>query len=158
MNRWAKIQMAIAAAGVLGFAAVGAHGLATGGDPDLLPLHTQSALLATLLIVLSQSWVAIYALVSARLLEAREAGPRRRLLAAAGLALAAVVGNFLVGGRLFTTHAPGWIHGVAAGSALAILILALVVEAIELGRHQRAAEALEQEERGARRVLDSARS
>jgi hypothetical protein len=157
MNRWARIQVSIGAAGVLGFVATGAHGLLAGRDPDLLALHTQCALVVTLLLVLSQSWVAIYALASARRLESLGASGRR-LLPSAALALAAALGNFLVGGRLFATHAPGWIHGAVAGGALGVLIVALALEARELGRHQRAAEDLASAPAGGARVLDSRRS
>jgi hypothetical protein len=158
MNRWARIQTGIAGAGTLAFAAAGAHGWATRFDAAGLPLHAQVSLLATLALVLSHTWIALFALACRRRLAAAPGlrAAESRMIAAAVLALGAAVAHFAIAGRLFAAHTTGRIHLVSAITTLAILAAALVVEARALGRHQREASALGDDAAGAPRVLDSA--
>jgi hypothetical protein len=147
MNEWAKVQYAIATVGTLAFGAVGLHGFRVAGDPDLLPLHTQLALAATLTLVLGHGWMILFTAASERRLR-RQAGSgaaaralvrvRNRVGSAAGLALAVSLGHFALGGRLFATQVPGWIHGATALAAALLQVGALAVEARQLGRHQQA--------------------
>jgi hypothetical protein len=151
MNGWAKVQYAIATAGTLAFGAVGLHGFRVAGDLELLPLHTQLALAATLALLLGHGWMILFTVTSElRLRRLAGAGEAALALArvrnlvgvAAGLALAVSLGHFALGGRLFATQVPGWIHGATALAAALLQVVALAVEARQLGRHQRAVASL----------------
>jgi amino acid transporter len=164
MNRWARIQFGIATLGTLGFAAVGVQGLTDGTNRQLLTLHTQAALATTLALVFAHGWIAIFVLAFRR--RARDlsgaagelAAADRGLLAAAAAALAAVVTHFVLAGLMFATRAPAVLHGGIAAATLAVLIVALAVEARLLARHQRGVEALAALPEPSARVLDSAGS
>lgn len=147
MNGWARIQHLIAATGTLGFLATGLLGFRVAGDADLLPLHTQLGLASILAIVLGQGWMVLFTRASASRLRALGvsgeasgalARARRRVGASGGAAVAASLLHFGVAGRLYTTQAPGWIHGATALAALLLQLTALELERRELGRHQRA--------------------
>jgi hypothetical protein len=168
MNGWAKVQFAIAALATAGFAAVGGHGFRVAADAALFALHTQLALVATLALVLSQGWMALFAIGSERRLRAllapgatarvELARVRDRVAGVALAALGATLVHFALAGRLFASQAPRWIHACAALAALAVQCLALAVEARELARHQRLVAGLSEAPASSDRVLNTAGS
>lgn len=168
MNGWAKVQFSIAALATLGFLAVGGHGLLVRGEPELFALHAQLALSVTLALVLGQAWMALFVIASERRLRpllaaaapaARDLVRIRDRVAGAALgALGATLVHFAMAGRLFASRSSPWIHGGAALVALLAQVLALALEARELGRHQRLVTGLGAAPKADDRVLDSARS
>jgi amino acid transporter len=164
MNRWAKIQIALAGIGTLLFFVAGWQGFAVPGRPENFPLHTQLGLVATLTILLGFLWVVVYLLASGRLLRTRAGlAPEalrqvrrasRGALLGALVAAVATVAHFFLAGRLFgSSRAAHWHLWSAIVTAL-LLVLALVLAGRGLTRHQR----LLVPRKAGGRVLDSAGS
>lgn len=160
MNHWARIQLAIVAAGTLLFLAAGLQGLAGEVARAGFPLHTRLGLVATLLIVLGETWIVVYLAACRRRLRAagltaedeRALGRSARGTAAVAAAAAmAALAHLIWAGRGFSEGAPASRHGLFALATAVLLLASIVVAARGLGRHQRLAERF----RAARRVLDS---
>ncbi len=160
MNHWARIQLGIVTAGTLLFLATGLQGLAVDGGQAGFPLHTRLGLVATLLIVLGETWIVVYLAACARRLpatgltaeEARALGRSARgTSAVAGAAAAAALAHLIWAGRGFSGGAPASRHGLFALATALLLLGSILVAARGLGRHQRLAESF----RADRRVLDS---
>lgn len=143
MNRWARIQLGIGALGIGSFAAVGLHGLLSPASDEMVALHAQLALLATLLVVLSFSWVAIFLVACERGLRRLAAGPseaawtsaRRRTVGWTVAGQVVLVGHFAAAGSLYVMRIPGWFHGASAAVTLALLVVAWLLAARNLSRH-----------------------
>lgn len=164
MNRWARIQLGIAALGAVLFLITFRQGLAVAAQPTSFPLHTQLALVATFLALLGWLWVIVYLLVSRRWLvtkgrldptQARSVDRAARVaLLTAALAAASTAAHVLLAGRLFTRPGSGGIHLASAAVTGGIQLVALVSCTLGLSRHQR----LLERQKSTDRVLDSAGS
>lgn len=152
MNRWARIVVAMAAVATAGWIAAGVLGFRVADDGTLAD-HTLISFAALLLLLLSQTWVAAFALASERLALRRV--DRRRAEAAtmvrsgriaalwAGVAIVAALAQFTVSNALYPGRLEPRAHTVAGAAAALAIVLALAVEVRALRRHGRAAAALD---------------
>ena len=153
MNRWSRIVLALRALALLGWLGTGARGFRVADDSTLVG-HTLVGFVALLAILLTQSWIAVFALVSTRLVRRRAEAGRAELLRSLGrarttavvaalLASGAALVQFTVSNALYPGRLVARTHLWAAlGSAL-VVALALAVEAAALARHGRAIGALD---------------
>jgi hypothetical protein len=139
MGRSLWILGALATAGVAVTAALG-YGLHSPADPGM-PRHVIAALASSLLLMLSQCWILLYLLGTGKVIRdaVREGGLdpaplvrlrrlRRVCYPAILLAMALVMGTFLVGGAVAGKGAPPWVHHALFWAALAVQAGALWIE------------------------------
>jgi hypothetical protein len=139
MGRSLWILGVLATAGVAVTAAFG-YGLHSPADPGM-PRHVIAALASTLLLMLSQCWILLYLLGTGKVIRdaVREGGLdpaplvrsrrlRRVCYPAILLAIALVLGTFLVGGEVAAKGAPPWIHQTLFWAAVAVQAGALGIE------------------------------
>lgn len=121
-------------------------------DRAVLVQHAMLGAGACLLLVLSQTWFALYLLGSGRALcraAGETAGPapewlatataaRRRVLPWCFAVPISALAVFLLGGAVFTGLVAGRSHGLAFGASLLLQVVALGIEGRELRRHERA--------------------
>jgi hypothetical protein len=152
VNRWSRIVLALGWLAFLGWLATGALGFRVVDDGTLVE-HTLLGFVALLALVLTQSWIAVFALVSLRLVRRRGAGERPELRALARARTGAVVGalaavaaataQFTVSNALYPGRLAARSHLAAAIASAVVVLVALLVEAWALRRHGRAIESLE---------------
>jgi hypothetical protein len=158
VNRWAKIVWTMSAAAAVGWIGAGALGYRV-EDQRTLALHTLASFVALLALLLTQVWMAVFALAS-RTLVARATGGRDRALASAArwlllaslFAIGAATAQFTISNALFPAKLRAKSHAQAAAASIVVVFAALVVEARALRGHGRTIEEIE------RCVLDSAPS
>jgi hypothetical protein len=112
--------------------------------------------LALLALILCHSWIALFSLVSRRLLSRAGAEVDRRLTASIGVAaaaaLAAIVAalaQFTVANALFPARLEAHRHAIAGGVSVLVLVVALVFEGRALARHGASVRELEASARSA---------
>ena len=146
MNRWARIVLALAALATLAWAGAGEMGRSVVDDATLAQ-HTLASFLVLLALVLTHGWVAVFSLVSNRLVgrrvaldaEARRdlAGARRVACVAACVAVAAALAQFLVSNALYPARLVARPHAMLGWATTAALVLAWLAELRALTRHGR---------------------
>jgi hypothetical protein len=151
MNRWSRIVLGLAALAAAAWLATGALGFRVADDRTLAE-HTLLGFVALLGLVLTQSWIAVFALVSGRLIGRRTGGARpelielaragRRATAAGVAAVVAATAQFTLSNALYPGRLDARSHLAAAIASAVVVALALVVETRALARHGRAAAAL----------------
>jgi len=130
---------ALATAGIAVTAAFG-YGLSSPADPGM-PRHVIAALASSLLLMLSQCWILLYLLGTGKVIRdaVREGGLdpeplgrlrrlRRLCYPAILLAMALVMGTFLMGGVVAAKGAPPWVHHALFWAAIAVQAAALWIE------------------------------
>lgn len=147
MNRWARIVLAMSALATLAWAGAGFAGRSVVDDPTLAR-HTLLSFLVLLALVLTHGWVAVFAVVSGRLLRRRLTPPAqiaRRLararwlaVAAATLAVAAALGLFVISNALYPARLQARPHGLLGWASVAALVVAWLAERHALTRQERA--------------------
>jgi len=152
VNRWARIVLTLAALATLAWIGAGAMGWSV-VDDSTLARHTLVSFLVLLALVLTHGWVALFVVVSSRLvgrratidLEARRqlALARRASLVAAIAAVAAALALFLLSNALYPTRLLARPHALAAAAATAVLVVAWIAELRALKRHGRALSTVE---------------
>ncbi len=152
MNRWSRIVLALAAVATLSWLYAGATGFRVNDDQSLA-LHTLISFAALLALVLTHTWVAVFVVVSERLIRRRGgcadselralAQARRRGLSGALASVGLAVSMFALSNALIPGHLDRRNHLVMAVIACLAVVGALLLEAQALSLHGRATRALE---------------
>lgn len=129
MNRWSRIVLGIAAAGLLAWAATGVQGRLAGASREALAWHTLAGFGATLLLLLANAWVVIFLTACERGLRRRAsveasrlaplAGARRGVAAVTALAVGATLAQIALSSRFYPGLLPAWVHLALAATSLA---------------------------------------
>jgi hypothetical protein len=148
MGRSLLIVGALGTAGLVAAAALG-YGLSSPGDPGM-PTHIIAALVASLLLMFSHSWILLYLLGTGKVIRdaVREGGLDPAPLAAARrlrrvcypcllAAAALVLATFLVGGAVAGKGVPPWVHHLLFWAAALGQGIALWVEWRSLDANER---------------------
>jgi hypothetical protein len=152
MNRWARIVVTLAGLAWAGWLLAGTIGFRVIDDGTLAD-HTLISFVALLGLVLTQAWVAAFALAAERLALPRADRDRAEAAAmvrsgrrAAGWALVATLAalaQFTVSNALYPGRLGARGHAAAGTAAALVILVAMILEARALGRHGRAAAALD---------------
>ena len=128
MNRWSRIVLGIAVAGLAGWIATGFQGRLVGAEREALALHTLAAFASTLALILADAWIVIFLVACERSLRRAghgAGGPlghlalvRNRVTILAIAAAAATLAQVMLSGRYFPGRLPGWSHVALACVAL----------------------------------------
>ncbi|MEO6196370.1 MAG: hypothetical protein ABIS20_25405 [Thermoanaerobaculia bacterium] len=132
----------VGALGTIGVAVAGGLGYGLSSPADAgMPTHIIAALVASLLVMFSHSWLLLYLLGTGRVIRdtVREGGLAPALLAESRrlrrvcytcllAAAALVMATFLVGGAVAGKGAAPWVHHLLAWVAVAVQGLALWIE------------------------------
>ncbi|MEO7793238.1 MAG: hypothetical protein ABIV06_00580 [Thermoanaerobaculia bacterium] len=141
MNRFARIMQFLGWTGSALLAAVWAQGFRVQDGVPELARHSTLALVAALLCVLPRFWTIAYLYLAARgrarihdkqgsgdAAGRKAARVRRQALAASALALVGLSGSFALAGALLLRHTSPISHAAAGALAVALQVVALVLE------------------------------
>jgi hypothetical protein len=141
MNRFAKIMQVIGWVGVVLLTIVWGQGFMVHDNQPQLARHSTLALAAALLCVLPRFWTIAYLPLAARARRnerrrsavesaGREtsAAHRRRALIAAAVAIVGLSGSFALAGAILLRRVPALAHGIAGVVAIALQLVALMLE------------------------------
>jgi hypothetical protein len=140
MNRFASIMQVIGWVGVVLLTIVWGQGFMVHDDHPQLARHSTLALAAALLCVLPRFWTIAYLPLAARARKAERrrvdasvpaepsASHRRRALIAAAVAILGLSGSFALAGAILLRRVPALAHGIAGVVAIALQLVALMLE------------------------------
>jgi hypothetical protein len=152
VNRWARIVLALSAFATLAWIGAGATGWRV-VDDSTLARHTLVSFLVLLALVMTHGWVALFVVVSSRLVRRRATIPGEALrqlalarfvsLIAAVAAVVAALALFVMSNALYPARLAARPHALAAAAATAVLVAAWIAELRALDRHGRALSTVE---------------
>ncbi len=148
MGRSLLVVGALGTAGIAVTAALG-YGLSSPADAGM-PTHVIAALVSSLTLMFSHSWILLYLLGTGRVIRGavREGGLDPGLLAASRrlravccscllAAAALILATFLVGGAVAGKGVPSWVHHLLFWIAAAVQAIALWIEWRSLAANER---------------------